>query len=180
MKYFHRIRKKLVDTSGGITPLLAGIVILVIFLSGAIYEFMSCFVIAQGVRDAMQNEANNASTENYYNAYDGERCGNSGAYIVDEDGNWTDNSDDGYIENSIDDLLDLIDDDGEHVKWDSGDQQYSISDFSVSVDNPPLASSSNNFKISVRYTLKIFVVVFGISMPITVPQSVIAGFTPKF
>lgn len=180
MKFLYRVRKKLADRSGGITPLLAGIVILVIFLSGAIYEFISCFVIAEGVRDAMQNAANNASTQNYYNAYPGEKCGCSGAYSIDDDGNWADNSGDGNIEDSIDNTLGLTIDGGEHIKWDSGEQQYSISNISVSVNNPPLGSAGSGFKICVKYMLKINIVVFGISTPITVPQSVNAGFTQKF
>ena len=180
MKLLRRIRIVLTDQSGGISPLLAGIVLLVIFLSGAVYEFLTCFLIAQGVRDAMQNAANNVSTKNYYNAYASERSGCTGAYYLDYDDSWSDNSDDGDIGNSINGTLGLTDDDGELVKWASGNQQYSISDLSVFLKNPPLKSNNSDFGISVTYTLKLDVVVFGISTQIQVPQSVKAGFTRKF
>lgn len=179
MKICKRLKTIAADRHGGISPMLAGVVIVIVLLSAAIYKALSLITVATGVRDSVQSSTIETITKNYYNAYDGLRCGNSGTYSLSNNG-WVNCIDSGDIGTELDNLLGLQNENGEHIKSTDDGTQYSISNIAVTVKNTPFADSSPNLKINVSYTLNMNIGIANMNVPISISQSVSAGFKPKF
>ena len=70
-----KLKKVLSDKKGSSTPLIVAIVLAIIILSGAAFEYMRLMIVAVGVRDAVQSAVIDVATENWDKAYNGLREG---------------------------------------------------------------------------------------------------------
>lgn len=77
-----KTKKILRHTSGNSAPLTLAIILAVIILSCAVFEYLRLMVIASGVRDAVQSAVIDVATENWDDAYNGLREGYSGGYTL--------------------------------------------------------------------------------------------------
>ena len=59
------------DKSGSSTPLILCIVLACLLLSTAVFEYVRLMIVAQGVRDAVQEAVIDVATENWDEAYVG-------------------------------------------------------------------------------------------------------------
>ena len=77
-----KIVKILLNKSGSSAPLALAVVLAVILLSCAVFEYMRLMVISKGIRDTVQAAVIDVATENWDDAYNGLREGYSGGYLL--------------------------------------------------------------------------------------------------
>ena len=141
-------------------------------------------IIAQGVRDALQDAVISTVSDNYDDVYHGVREGYSGGYqpIASD---FEESLDYGDIYERLDRILGLEQDREEHVKQDSGgNTQFKVWDLEMDIRNAPLARSDTagqRFEVDSTIMLEVPVSFAGKLLPamrIKVKNS--AGYTPKF
>ena len=77
-----KMKNALSDKTGSSTPLIIAVVLAIIILSSAAFEYMRLMIVAVGVRDAVQSAVIDVATENWDEAYNGLREGYSGGYVL--------------------------------------------------------------------------------------------------
>lgn len=149
-----------------------------------ISEYFRLLIIAQGVRDALQDAVITTVSDNYDDVYHGVREGYSGGYKPTAK-DFEQSLDYGDIYGKIDTVLVTNLQNGYHVKTTSkGETEFKIWDLDVDIQNAPLASSnsaSQRFEIDSTIMLEVPVSFCGKLLPnmrIKVKNS--AGYTPKF
>jgi hypothetical protein len=176
-----RIKAILKDTHGsmGIVPI--AIVLAITLLSAACYGGWKVNNVSDGVYDSVQGSISEAVQQNDTALYDSEKDMYAAAYVFDNASEqWNPQVDTSAITNCLSENLQLQQNGDAWIKYDSsGSENYSLSDFSVSVYNPSLASTgtSESFSVTVNFTLTI--PVYG-SVPIRVPMHVKSGEDGKF
>ncbi|HCA28783.1 MAG TPA: hypothetical protein DEP23_03985 [Ruminococcaceae bacterium] len=138
-----RMSEVMKDKSGTSTPLILCIVLACLILSTAIFEYARLMIVAQGVRDAVQEAVIDVATENWDDAYAGLREGYSGGYSL-SGSTWYTNVTTGNIYARLKDVLGLKYESGQYVKYAGDKVEYSLYGLSVSVANAPLAPSDPN------------------------------------
>lgn len=130
---------RLLRNRNGSGNLLAIIVVIVILLiSCSVYEYIRLSLIAQGVRDAVQNAIISTATTNYDEVYNSLREGYSGGYTL-NGSNWDESLDTGDIYGQLDRTLGLSRQNGKHVKYAGDTVEYSVWGLEVTIKNAPLA-----------------------------------------
>ena len=76
----NRLRQILKDRRGVAFPLIIAIVLVLVMLMCCISEYFRLLIVAQGVRDAVQEAVISTVNDNYDDVYHGVREGYSGAY----------------------------------------------------------------------------------------------------
>ena len=76
----NRLRQILKDQRGVAFPLIVAIVLVLVMLMCCISEYFRLLIVAQGVRDAVQEAVISTVNDNYDDVYHGVREGYSGAY----------------------------------------------------------------------------------------------------
>ena len=137
------LKSILKDKSGSSTPLILCIVLACLILSTVLFEYARLIIVAQGVRDAVQEAVIDVATENWDEAYTGLREGYSGGYRL-SGTTWYSNVTTGNIYARLKDVLGLKYENGKYVKYAGEDMDFSIYGLSVSVANAPLAPSDPN------------------------------------
>ncbi|WP_219220998.1 DUF6550 family protein [Paenibacillus sp. S150] len=126
------------NRSGSGFPLTVAIVLAILILSCAIYEYLRLSIIASGVRDAVQSAIIAVATENYSNVYAGLRQGYSGGFSR-ASSRWTEQVSTGRIYPRLSETLGLAQQGNQYVKG-TGDQiEYTLSGLSVTILNTPFA-----------------------------------------
>ncbi|OLN33074.1 hypothetical protein DSOL_1185 [Desulfosporosinus metallidurans] len=176
--------KILRHTSGNSAPLTLAIVLVVIILSCAVFEYMRLMVIASGVRDAIQSAMIDVATENWDDAYNGLREGYSGGYTL-SGTDWVVKLDTGDVYSRLESTLGVKKEGTKYVKYTGPDVEYTLSDLSVSMQNAPLApaSTSGISQLSATGTVDVEVPLsFGWRHlpPLKITMKLKGGFTPKF
>ena len=166
-------------------PLIIALVLAIIIISCAVFEYMRLMIIAQGVRDGVQSAVISVSTDNYSGVYASVREGYSGGYVNDGSG-WSEQIKTGDVYARLVELLGLRKEGSHYVKYVDGDViEYSISNLTVNVINAPLAPADRDSAQKFLSEATIYLEVplsFGWSslpsMKITLHCK--AGWTPKF
>lgn len=104
-------------------PLAAAAAMAVLFIFCGITEYMHLQIVAQGVRDAVQEAVIAAVNDNFDDVYHGVREGYAGGYYPASGEGWEESLDYGDIYGRLDDLLGLSDEGNWHVKYLSGGEK---------------------------------------------------------
>ena len=102
----NRLRQILKDRRGVAFPLIIAIVLVLVMLMCCISEYFRLLIVAQGVRDAVQEAVISTVNDNYDDVYHGVREGYSGAYQP-LAGDFEESLDYGDIYGRLDDILGL-------------------------------------------------------------------------
>ena len=179
-----RLKQALSNKTGTTTPLIVVVVLTVIILSCATFEYMRLMVVAVGVRDAVQSAVIEVATENWDKVYNGLREGYSGGYILTES-SWEQDITTGDIYKRLSDKLGLKIEEDRYAKYAGSVLEYTVSNLSVSVTNAPLAPTNTNGinQLTVEGTVDVAVPLsFGWNHlpPMNIKMKLKAGYTPKF
>lgn len=170
------------DKSGNSTPTIIALILGLLFLICAMSEFFCLMIIAQGVRDGLQQAVISVATTNYDETYRGLREGYSGGYRL-SGAQWVEDLDYDDVYYRLDSLLGTERDGNYHIKEQDGGYEYRISGLRVEITNTGLApgSASRNFEADARITIEI-PISFGWGMvpPLTMELRTKAAYMPKF
>ncbi|OCN02853.1 hypothetical protein A7X67_12300 [Clostridium sp. W14A] len=149
-------------------PLVVAVSLALIMLLCVIAESMRLMIIASGVRNAVQSAVISTVTENYDDVYHAVREGYSGGYRP-SGSSWSKSEDLGDIYGEVDRCLGLKKENGRHVKYAGGTQEFSLSELSVEIQNTSLAPSSpeheRSFLADAEILLEVPVSFCGKSLP---------------
>ncbi len=179
-----RVRQVLRSNKGSGFPLAVAVTLCLVMVFSGISEYFRLMIIAQGVRDALQDAVISTVSDNYDDVYHGVREGYSGGYqpIASD---FEESLDYGDIYERLDRILGLEQNSDEHIKQDSGgNDEFKVWDLEVDIRNAPLARSDiagQRFEVDSTIMLDVPVSFAGKLLPamrIKVKNS--AGYTPKF
>lgn len=131
------------NRSGSGFPLVIAVVLAVLIVSCAVYEYLRLTIIAAGVRDAVQSAIIAVATENYSNVYPGLRQSYSGGFSRSSN-QWTEQISTGDIYSQLTESLGLIPENDQYVKQAGNQLEYSLSGLTVKILNAPFAPSDPN------------------------------------
>lgn len=179
-----KIKQIISNKRGSSTPLIIAIVLAIIILSTAAFEYMRLMVVAVGVRDAVQSATIDVATENWDNVYNGLREGYSGGYTL-LGANWNQNITSGDVYARLEENLGVKQESDKYVKYAGDALEYAVSNLSVKVTNAPLAPSniSEINQLTVEGTVDVEVPLsFGWQhLPhMQIKMKLKAGYTPRF
>jgi len=180
-----KLIKPLQNNHGNGYPLAVAITLCLVMIFTGISEYFRLLIVAQGVRDALQDAVISTVTENYDDVYHGVREGYSGGYQPNLD-DFEESIDYGDIYDKMDTILGLTVENDYHKKIteDKNNTQFKIGNLDVDIQNAPFASGdqrNQRFKINSSVNLEVPVSFGGKLLPpmhIKVENS--AGYTPKF
>ena len=147
------------------------------------FEFFNLHIVSIGIRDSVQSAITTACTENYNKLYNGLREGYSGGYQLNKD-KWTENIDNGDVENLINKQLGTQKSGNGYVKYNEDKVEFEISDLSIEMTNTPFAPDDTDvtkFTGSAEYTLTV-PLSFGWQNlpPMKIQMKAVSGYTAKF
>ena len=160
------------------------VVLSVLLVASAIWEYARLFIIAGCVRDAVQSSIISVATTNYDEVYNGLREGYSGGYALSGTA-WEEALDTGDIYNQIGCTLGMTRQGGRHIKLAGSTPEYAIWGLDVKITNAPFAPANpaiaNKFLAEATIELEV-PLSFGWSFlpPMQITLHVKAGYTPKF
>jgi hypothetical protein len=180
----NKIRKLISNNRGNGYPLAIAITLCLLMVFTGISEYFRLMIVAQGVRDALQDAVISTVTLNYDDVYHGVREGYSGGYqpmaeVFEE------SIDYGDIYGRMDTVLGLTTINGYHTKkTNQGETEFRLWNLNIDIRNAPLASGDlpeQRFEIDSSIMLEVPVSFGGKILPpmrINIKNS--AGYTPKF
>lgn len=179
-----RLRQILQDRRGVSFPLIAAITLSLIIILCGISEYFRLLLVAQGVRDAVQEAVISAVNDNYDDVYHGVREGYSGAYQP-LAGDFEESLDYGDIYGRLDELLNLTYRGGYHIQYtEDGAVEFRVWGLNVEITNASFASgdsAGNRFVADCEIELEVPVSFGGeLLPPMRMTVGVSAGYTPRF
>lgn len=179
-----KFRDILKSNKGSAFPLTIAVTLAILLLLCAASEGIRLMIIAQGVRDAVQSAVISTVNDSYDNVYHGVREGYSGAYQLSAD-DFEKSLDYGNIYGRLDNLLELQQENGYHVKYAGNETEFQLSNLSVHLRNMPLAPSdpdnANGYLADAVIRLEVPVRYGGnILPPMTIYLRVQAKYMPLF
>ena len=179
-----KIKKILLNNKGNGFPLAVAITLCLVMIFAGISEYFRLVIVAQGVRDALQDAVISTVNDNYDDVYHGVREGYSGGYQPMAH-DFEESIDYGDIYGKMDMILGLNQSGGYHIKTTSeGKTEFKIWSLNVDIRNASLAGGDQKgqrFKIDSSIMLEVPISFGGKLLPsmrIKVKNS--AGYTPKF
>ena len=167
----NRLRQILKDRRGVAFPLIIAIVLVLVMLMCCISEYFRLLIVAQGVRDAVQEAVISTVNDNYDDVYHGVREGYSGAYQP-LAGDFEESLDYGDIYGRLDDILGLTYRGGYHTQY------------TEEIRNAPFASgdsAGDRFVADCEIELEVPVSFGGeLLPPMRMTVKVSAGYAPRF
>lgn len=139
-----RIKRILQGKRASAFPLAIAVTLSLIIIFCGVSEYFRLYLIAVGVREAVEDAIISTVNDNYYGIYHGVREGYSGNYLPDGNGAWEAAINEGDIYSFLDLTLGTQESGGRHVKYagDNGNTlEFAIDSLSVRVRNAPLAPS---------------------------------------
>lgn len=178
-----KIRKIFKSKSGEGFPLTIAIVLMLIMIFTGISEYFRLNIIAQGVRDSLQDAVISTVTQNYSNVYHGTREGYSGGYTP-MASDFEESLDYGDIYYRLEEVIGL-EYNGIYEKVTLDDKlEFAIYGLDIDIRNAPLASgdiSSRRFEIDSYISLEVPVSFGGeLLPPMKIRLKTTAGYIPKF
>jgi hypothetical protein len=137
----NRVRNILMGREGTAVPLAAAIALSLILIFCGISEYFRIAIIAQGVRDAVQQSVIGVVNNNYDDAYHSIREGYSAGYVP-VDGGWEESLDNGDVYSYLANTLGLIRENGSYLKYAGEELEFTLSDLEMDMNNVPLMSES--------------------------------------
>ena len=111
-----RFKQAIRDRRGVSFPLIVAVTLSLVILLCGVSEYLRLLIVAQGVRDAVQEAVISTVNDNYDDVYHGVREGYSGAYQP-MAGDFEESLDYGDIYGRLDSLLNLRSHGGYHVQY---------------------------------------------------------------
>lgn len=178
------VKKVLSNNRGSGFPFAVAITLCLVMIFTGISEYFRLMIVAQGVRDALQEAVISTVSDNYDDVYHGVREGYSGGYQpIDTD--FEESIDYGNIYDRMDTIMGLNQSDGYHIKkTNEGKTEFRIYQLNVDIRNASLAGGDqeeSRFEVESSVVLEVPVSFGGRMLPlmkIQVKNS--AGYTPKF
>ena len=172
------------NKKGNSTPLILAVVLAIIILSCATFEYMRLMIVAIGVRDSVQAAIIDVAIENCDEVYNGLREGYSGGYSLTGVA-WEQDLTTGDIYDRLEENLGLEQKGGKYVKYAGDVLEYEVSGLSIGVINAPFAPSNpksiNQFTVegAVDVTVPLS---FGWEhlLPMKIRMGLKAVYVPKF
>lgn len=167
--------------SGEGTPLTIAIVLALLMLFCAVSEYARLWIIAQGVREAAQSAIISVVNDNYDDVYHAVREGYAAGWFPGGDG-WEESQDLGDVYGHMANTLGLTAENGDYVKYAGGQEEFRLSDLSVSVQNNHIASGKKSGYTAVG-TIQVDIPIRflnGVFPPLHLTLHVKATYIPKF
>ena len=180
----NRLQRVLKDQRGAAFPLIVAIVLVLVMLMCCISEYFRLLIVAQGVRDAVQEAVIAVVNDNYDDVYHGVREGYSGAYQP-MAGDFEESLDYGDIYARLDGLLGLRGEGGYHIQYtDGGEMEFRVWGLEVDIRNAPFAAgdrAGERFVADGAIQLEVPVSFAGqLLPPMRMTVRISAGYTPRF
>ena len=138
-----RFKQAIRDRRGISFPLIIAVTLSLVILLCGVSEYLRLLIVAQGVRDAVQEAVISTVNDNYDDVYHGVREGYSGAYQP-MAGDFEESLDYGDIYGRLDALLNLTNQSGYHVQYtEDGKMEFRVWDLSVDLQNASFASADS-------------------------------------
>ena len=180
MKLFKILKSK----SGQGFQLAIAITLSLIMIFAGVSEYFRLIIVAQGVRDTLQDSVISTVVENYADVYHGVREGYSGGYQPSAE-DFEESLNYGDVYGKLENVLGLSYNKNVYEKRTSdGELQFKVYGLDVDIRNAPLANGDNQnkrFEVDSLIVLEVPVSFCGELLPnmkINVKTS--AGYTPKF
>jgi len=178
------LKSVLKNNKGSSFPMIVAITLAIMIIFAGISEYFRLFIIAKGVRDALQSAIISVAVENYDDVYHGVREGYSGAYYPIAN-NFYESLDYGDIYDRLDNILGLSRSGSYHKKLRSdGSLEFELWNLNIQIKNADFASSDNvSNRFEADATIMISVPVsFGnvLIPPLKIKLKTVAGYIPKF
>lgn len=179
-----RFKQAIRDRRGISFPLIIAVTLSLVILLCGVSEYLRLLIVAQGVRDAVQEAVISTVNDNYDDVYHGVREGYSGAYQP-MAGDFEESLDYGDIYGRLDALLNLTNQSGYHVQYtEDGKMEFRVWDLSVDLQNASFASADsagNRLIADCEIELEVPVSFGGrLLPPMRMTVKVSAGYTPRF
>lgn len=182
-----KLKWLLKDRKGASFPLVVAVTLSLVILLCGMSEYFRLYIIAAGVREAVEDAIISTVNDNYFGVYHGVREGYSGSYVPFGEGNWEEEIDEGDIYAYLDDVLGTRGQGGRRVKYmeDGRTLEYAIDSLEVTVRNAPMAPSdpenAQRFEADALVKLEVPVRFGGRVLPsMTITMKVQAGYTEVF
>ena len=162
----NRLRQILKDRRGVAFPLIIAIVLVLVMLMCCISEYFRLLIVAQGVRDAVQEAVISTVNDNYDDVYHSVREGYAAGWYPDGTGRWDESVDTGDVYGQLASTLGLENTGSGYQKISNGNVEYTISGLSVELSNNALSSGqSKGYTAAVEIRLEVPVRFLGNLLP---------------
>ena len=139
----NKLRQILKDRRGVAFPLIIAIVLVLVMLMCCISEYFRLLIVAQGVRDAVQEAVISTVNDNYDDVYHAVREGYAAGWYPDGTGRWDESIDTGDVYGQLSETLGLENAAQGYQKLSGGEVEYTISGLSVELENNGLSSGQS-------------------------------------
>ncbi|MFB0920161.1 MAG: hypothetical protein QMB62_04670 [Oscillospiraceae bacterium] len=163
-------------------PMTISVTLCLLLIFCGISEYFRVTIIAQGVRDAVQESVISTINDNFNDVYHAVREGYAAGYSPTEDGAWEESIDTGNIYAQLAATLGLTSTGNGYASYAGEELEYTISELTVTLSNNGLASGeSEGYLANATLVLEIPTGFAGrILPPVRVLLRVQAKYIPKF
>lgn len=163
-------------------PLTIAVTLCLLLIFCGISEYFHVTIIAQGVRDAVQEAVISTINDNFDDVYHAVREGYAAGYSPTEDGAWEESLDTGNIYAQLAATLGLTSTGNGYASYAGDELEYTISELAVTLSNNGLASGeSEGYLANATLVLEIPTGFAGrILPPVRMLLRVQAKYIPKF
>lgn len=112
-----KLKWLLKDRRGASFPLVVAVTLSLVVLLCGMSEYFRLYIIAAGVREAVEDAIISTVNDNYFGVYHGVREGYSGSYVPFGEGDWEEEINEGDIYDYLDDVLGTREQGGRRVKY---------------------------------------------------------------
>ena len=163
-------------------PMTISVTLCLLLIFCGISEYFRVTIIAQGVRDAVQESVISTINDNFDDVYHAVREGYAAGYSPTEDGAWEESIDTGNIYAQLAATLGLTSTGNGYASYAGEELEYTISELTVTLSNNGLASGeSEGYLANATLVLEIPTGFAGrILPPVRVLLRVQAKYIPKF
>ena len=124
-------------------PLTVAVTLCLLLVFCGISEYFRVTIIAQGVRDAVQQSVISTVNDNFDDVYHSVREGYAAGYFPTDDESWTESLDTGNIHAQLALTLGLTATGDGYASYSGDELEYTISDLAVTLSNNGLASGES-------------------------------------
>lgn len=180
-KYGKRMAALLKDRKGNMTPLVVAVAVCMLLIILGVSEYMRLVITAAGIKDAMESAVISTVNDNYNEVYHSVREGYAAGYEPDGE-SFRASVDYGDIYGRLCFLLGLEEDGDGYVRVGSGgEQEYRVSNLTVSIPNTALGAGRGSYFADAAVRLEVPVRFAGkIITNMSINLKVRAAYTEKF
>ncbi len=138
----NRLRQILKDRRGVAFPLIIAIVLVLVMLMCCISEYFRLLIVAQGVRDAVQEAVISTVNDNYDDVYHSVREGYAAGWFPTDDA-WEESVDAGDVYTHLALTMGLTSIGDGYAKYAGDELEFTVSELRVTLSNNGLASGQS-------------------------------------